>query len=89
LRAVAAVRRLGRARYQAAFPQEIPLDRVRRDENVRRLGVEMVLRGPQESETFFGNLKVTGTGFRPVIWRCTHIFICRLLKGLGTYPRKL
>ena len=64
LGAVAAVRRLGRPCHEAAFPQKIALDGVRRDENIRRFGMEMVLGGAEKTETFFGDFEIPGTGFR-------------------------
>ena len=56
LRAVAAMRRLRRAGNVAAFAEEAAFDGVRRDENISRLGVKMILGGAQESKTFFRNL---------------------------------
>jgi hypothetical protein len=60
---VAAVRWLRRALDEAALAQEIAFDCVGRNKDVRRLGVEMVLSGPQKAEAFFGDFEVA----RPMI----------------------
>jgi len=52
------MRWLGGPFHQAALAQKTALDRVGRDEDVRWLRVEMVLRGAKKAETFFGNLQV-------------------------------
>ena len=59
--AVSAMGRLRWARDQTPFPQEAALNRVRCDENVRRLRMKMILGCSQETKAFFRYFQVTGT----------------------------
>jgi hypothetical protein len=53
------MRRLEWARYEATFPQKAPLNCVRRYEDIRGLGVKMILRGPQEAESLLRDFQIT------------------------------
>lgn len=50
------MRGLRRAHNLAAFPKEVPLDRVRRDKDVRGFRVKMVFSRAQEPEALLGYL---------------------------------
>ncbi len=58
LGAGAAVRRLGGAFDEAAFAQETTANGVRRDEDIRRLGMKMTLGGAQEAKALLGNFEI-------------------------------
>ena len=60
LRAVATVRRLRRPGHEAALAEEMALDGVGRDKDIRRLGAEMIWRRAQKAETFFRDFEITG-----------------------------
>ncbi len=64
--------RLQRAADLATFAQKILLDGVGRDENIRRFGLEMILRGPEKAEAFFGYFQITGTVIRNRNGRFVH-----------------
>ena len=83
LRAVAAVRRLGLAGDQAAFPEEIALDGVRRDKDVAGLWVIVVLSGAQKAKSLFGDFKKARTviGGRGAGSRELIRFLCKLCEG--------
>ena len=55
------MRRLRGPLDKTAFAQKTAADRVRRHENVRRLGMKMILRRAQEAEALLGNFEITGT----------------------------
>ena len=80
LRAVAAMRRLGRALDEAAFAQEIALDGVGRDENVRRFRVKMVFGGAQEAEAFFGDFEVTRAVVIGLVLLVLRVLLIRLIR---------
>ena len=65
LRTGAAMRWLGRAHHETAFAQKIALDRIGRDEDVRRLGMKMVGRRAQEAEAFLGDFEIPGAVVAP------------------------
>ena len=52
------MRRLRGSHDEAAFAQEIAFNRVRRDEDIGRFRMKMVLRGAEESKTFFGDFEI-------------------------------
>jgi hypothetical protein len=60
--------RLRRADDLAAFAEEIAFNRVRRDEDVRRFGVEMILGRAEEAKSLFRDFKIAGTGFLSVFF---------------------
>ena len=62
---------------QATLAQEAALDGIRRHEDVRGLGMKMVLRGAQESEPLLADLEIAGSvvgigRFIAVCLRITH-----------------
>jgi hypothetical protein len=54
------------------FAQKALLDGVGRDENVRRLGLEMVVGGPKEPEALFRDFEVAGPNLGCGAVRVTH-----------------
>ena len=76
LRAGAPMRGLERAGDQRAFAQEVLFDGVRRDEDVGRFGLKMVVRGAEESEPFFRDFQISGTVFRCAIRLGAHRSNC-------------
>ena len=68
LRARAAMRRLRGADDQAPSRRKFALYRVRRDKDVRRFRVKMILGCAEETKTFLRDFKVTGTGFLSVLF---------------------
>ena len=61
LRAGAAMRRLRGPLDEAALAQKAAADGVRRHENIRGLGMEMVLRRAQKTKALLGDLQIAGT----------------------------
>ena len=55
--------------YQGAFAQKVLLDGVRRDKDVGRFGVEMVIGRAKETEPLFRDFEVTGAILRRAVWR--------------------
>ena len=79
------MRRLSRSAYQAAFPEEILLDGVRRYENICRLRLEVILSGAQKTEALLGDFEVSGSKIRPdavSCRRCLHVSsLCSVSQG--------
>src|SRR5215216_4849083 len=63
LGAISAMRRLKTSSDVTAFPKKTFLDGVRRDEDVGRLGLEMVVFRPKKPKSLLRNFKVTGSHF--------------------------
>ena len=59
--------------YQGAFAQKVLLDGVRRDKDVGRFGLKMVLRRAQKTEPFLGYLEIARTVVGCAIRLCAHI----------------
>ena len=75
----------------ASLAEEVLLDRVRRDKDVRRLWLIMVFSGTKEPKPLFRDFKITGTGLGgasvPVTMRVrvrvAHISVVCAVEGQG------
>ena len=83
--------RLGRAGNQTAFAQKAALDSIRGHEDVRWLGMKMVLGGAEKPKAFFRDFQITRTelgGGRTVVLVvlscCAHIMVLTLLESVAS-----
>ena len=76
------MRRLEAARDETTLTEETFLDGVRRDEDVGRLRLKMVVRGAEESKTLFRDFEKAGTSVNCGALRVAHNNCRVLVEGL-------